>query len=480
MSSFSSLEIGKRALLAQKFGIDNTSNNIANVNTPGFSRRTVVMSETDAYKTNGNYQGTGVQIDLLRSFRQELLDKEMRGAISQQSGYEINQSYLLQITTVFSEPSDTGISELTTEFLNSFNSLAQDPESVALRQSVLENARALTEAFNSTAQGLIQLRDNARSNISQDITKINNLLKDIANLNQQISRSKSQTNSDVQTYVDQRATKIEELAKLTSVTTTTNDDGSVNLFIDGSNVVNQSYSSELRINESINPITGEKTLQLQKYDSESGSSSIIDPQAGELSSLLNMYNVTLDDKDSTGGFSIAKSLDNFANALAQSVNSKTINGYGLDDTTTPPVGRNFFDPSVGFISAKDIKISADIANQPRNIPLSNQPNEPGNNKVALDIAGIMNDQTFLDNQKPIDYYANFLGQIGTSLNLANNGVSTTTSIQTQLETQRQSVMGVNLDEEAIDLIKYQRAFEAASRVINTANEILSTIINLGR
>jgi flagellar hook-associated protein 1 FlgK len=177
MSSFSSLEIGKRALLAQKFGIDNTSNNIANVNTPGFSRRTAGMSETAAYKTNGDYQGTGVQVDLLRSFRQELLDKEMRGAIAQQSGYEIDQSYLQKITTVFGEPSDNGISELTAKFFNSFNSLAQSPESVSLRQSVLENAYALTDAFNSTAQGLTQLRDDARSNISQDITKNKQFIK---------------------------------------------------------------------------------------------------------------------------------------------------------------------------------------------------------------------------------------------------------------------------------------------------------------
>jgi len=128
MSSFSSLEIGKRALLAQKFGIDNTSNNIANVNTPGFSRRTAVMSETDAYKTNGDYQGTGVQVDLLRSFRQELLDKEVCGNLSQQKGYEIDQSYLQQISSVFGEPSDSGLSELTTSFLNTFNTLAQNPE----------------------------------------------------------------------------------------------------------------------------------------------------------------------------------------------------------------------------------------------------------------------------------------------------------------------------------------------------------------
>ena len=480
MSSFSSLEIGKRALLAQKFGIDTVSNNIANVNTPGFSRRTAVMSETEAYNTNGNYQGTGVQVELLRSFRQDLLDKEMRGTVSQQSGYEVEQSFLQQISSIFGEPSDNGLSELTTKFFNTFNILAQNPENVALRQSLLENAQALTDSFNTTAQGLTQLREDAHSQIMQDINKTNSLLKDIANLNQQISRSKSQTNSDIQTYVDQRSTKIEELSKLAQVSVSANEDGSVNLFIDGANVVNQSYASELRLNESINPITGEKTLEVLKYDPENSSTTPINTQSGEISSLLNIYNLTLDDKDSTTGFSVAKSLDNYANAIAQSVNSKTNNGYGLDDLTAPPPGRNFFDPTVGVVSAKNIKISVDIADQPRNITLSNQPNEPGNNKIALDIAAIMRDPTFLDNQKPIDYYANFIGQIGSALNFANNGVSATNSIKTQLETQRQSAMGVNLDEEAIDLIKYQRAFEAASRVINTANELLSTIVNLGR
>jgi Flagellar hook-associated protein len=86
----------------------------------------------------------------------------------------------------------------------------------------------------------------------------------------------------------------------------------------------------------------------------------------------------------------------------------------------------------------------------------------------------------LDGQNPSEFYANFLGKVSYATSEAINGLNTSKLIQSQLETQRESLIGVNLDEEAISLIKFQKAFEAASRVINTANEMLNTIINLGR
>ncbi len=479
MGSFYSLEIGKKALLAQRFGLDVTSNNIANVNTPGYSRRSAVINETSPIKSNGQYVGTGSQVGLLRNFRQELLDKEIRSSTAQVQNYTIEQELYQKIDAVLGEPSDNGINELTTSFLTTFNQVSINPEDIATRQYLLEQGQTLAERLNYTSNEMTEIRNDIKLTLSQELTKANQLLVEISNLNNNIVTSSAQTNNAAHTYIDERAAKIEELSKMFSVNVAYNEDGSANLFINGSNIITNQNASELRLSESINSVTSERTLEIIKYNPVTESSTLILPQSGQVASYLKFYNVVFDDKESTNGFSITKSLDEFTNALAQQVNSKTMAGYGLNDKGTAPVGRSFFEPSAGFVSASLIKLSEDILGKPSDIPLSSKPNEPGNNEVALDIARILEDRSFLDGQNPTEYYANYIGKVSFATAEATNGLTNSKMINTQIETQRESLIGVNLDEEAVNLIKFQKAFEASSRVINTANEMMNTIVNLG-
>ncbi len=105
---------------------------------------------------------------------------------------------------------------------------------------------------------------------------------------------------------------------------------------------------------------------------------------------------------------------------------------------------------------------------------------PGDNTIARQIAGIANDGTFLNAQTPVEYYSAFLNKLASTGSDAKTGMKTTALLGDQLNSQRESVVGVNLDEEAINLVKYQKGYEAAARVINTSSEMLSTLINLGR
>lgn len=480
MAGFYSLEIGKRALLAQRFGIDITSNNISNVNTPGYSRRTTILTETDPSKSQNQYIGTGSKVALLNNFRSELLDKEVRTANSQVKSMQLEQDLYQKIDAVLAEPSENGLNELTNKFLSTFNSLASTPDDIAQRQFLLEQARTLAERFNSTAIGLAEIRNDTKFSINQQIQNANKLIQEIVELNKSIVNSKAQTNSEAQTLVDKRATKLEELSNLFGINVSYNDDGTANVFVNGSNIITSQVASILKLNESVNSITGEKTLEIIKINPENQSATIITPQSGEIATNLKFYNIVLDDKESSNSFSIAKQLDEFANALVQSINSKTIAGFGINDKGPQPPGRTFFEPNIGFVSASLIKVSKDIEDKPQDIPLSSKPSEPGNNDIARAIGRILEDRSFLEGQNPSEFYANFLGKVSYATSEAINGLNTSKLIQSQLETQRESLIGVNLDEEAISLIKFQKAFEAASRVINTANEMLNTIINLGR
>lgn len=480
MAGFYSLEIGKRALLAQRFGIDVTSNNIGNVNTPGYSRRSAVLTETDPSRTQKQYIGTGSKVALLQNFRNELLDKEVRTANSQAKALQIEQDLYQKIDAILAEPSDTGLGELLNKFLSTFNNLALIPDDIAQRQFLLEQAHTLAERFNSTAIGLSELRNDTKFALNQQMNHANKLIKEIVELNRSIVNSNAQTNSEAQTLIDKRALKLEELSNLFGINVSYNEDGTANVFVNGTNLITSQVGSIVKLNETFNTLTGEKTVEIIKINPENDSATILTPQSGEIGTNIKFYNVILDDRESSNSFSVAKQLDEFANALVQSVNSKTITGFGLNDKGPQPPGRTFFEPNIGFVSASLIKVSKDIEDKPELIPLSSKASEPGNNDIALSIGRILEDRSFLGGQNPSEFYANFLGKVSYSTSEAINGLSTSKLIQSQLEVQRESLIGVNLDEEAISLIKFQKAFEAASRVINSANEMMNTIINLGR
>ncbi len=481
MSTFSSLEVGKRALAAQRLGLDTTGQNIANVNTPNYSRRLANFSENDSKLLTGSgFAGTGAILDNLRSFREDLFDKEIRSNLSRQSGYEYDEKMITNIETILNEPSDLGINETVTKFFNAFSELAQNPENVSLRSFVIDQAKTLVEKFHTTAQNFNEARTQIVGDINQNVGKINSLLKDIADLNANVAGSRSLSDGQNQTFIDKREEKLEQLSKIIGINVTKGDLGTVNVFINGINVVTKDVYSELHTQTDINSTTGESTIQLINTDSNGNMLNYINPSNGELGSQLKHYNVTLDNKDSSGNYSVFSKLDAFADAIVQRVNSLTSTGYGLDDLGATPPGRNFFDPIVGNATASTIEITSSILNNPRNIPISDTAGESGNNIIGIKISELASDNTFIESQTPSEFYSNLVGRVGSMGSEAINGKNATKIVGDQLANQRESVIGVNMDEEAVNLIKFQKSFEASSRIINTMSELLTTIVNLGK
>jgi flagellar hook-associated protein 1 len=479
MSTFSSLEIGKRALIAQKFGLDVTSNNIANVNTTGYSRRSTTISETTPQKTSSGYVGTGAIADNLRTFREEYFDKEIRKNLSLQSGYSTDQTIIDKAESILAEPTDSGIGEVFQDFVNSFEDIANNPQDLGLREVALEKAKTLVERLNTTADSLDETRKDVYQDLGLNVDKVNNLLQQAASLNKNVALSNAQTDTGSQTYVDDRENVLEELAKLTGATVTQESNGQVNAYINGVNVLTGENYSKIQLQETVNPVSGERTAVLSKTDLDGNNPITLAPTSSEMASQLKGYNSLLDPQDSSAEFSIYSKLNDFTDAIVKNVNAITVSGFGLDDTGTTSPGRTFFEPTTGSATASNISINSEILTSSRNIPISSAAGEAGNNDIALKIARLSTDSNFIEKQNPTEYYSNLLGKVGTLATEALNGKNTIDVVAEQLESQRQAVIGVDTDEEAVNLIKFQKAFEAASKVVNVTNELLSTIINLG-
>jgi len=479
--AFGALEIGKRALLASRFGLEVTSNNIANSNTPGYSRRTATFKEGTPYNIQGNFNGTGVVVDKLRTYREEFFDREIRSSLSRTKSYETDDRVIQRIESVLAEPSDLGINHIVQDLLVAFDELSLKPESVPHRENVLGLAKTFTDRVKNTNDQLLDARADAMNNIEILTRKANEIISEIRSLNAGVAGNKSLATEEAQTMIDRRELKIEELAEIGNVNVTQNKDGTVNVFINGINVVTSMVSGgELQVVESVNSITGERTAKIASVGRDGTVLNYINPNTGELASWLKHYNVTLDPLDSDGNFSVLTQFNNFVTTFAEKVNDFTMQGFGLDDRGAVPPGRAFFEPSDGTLNAGNINISKELWEQPRNIPLSRAVNEPGDSTIARQIARLADDPTFLNNSTPSEFYTNFVSRIGILGREAGQGFQTSRLLSDQLTNQRESVIGVNLDEEAINLVKFQQAFEAASRVVNTTNELLTTIVNLGR
>lgn len=482
MTGFNGLEIGKRSLLAHRFGMDVTSNNIANVNTPGYSRRTAVLKETNPRLTDIGLMGTGVYVDRVERMHEAFFDREIRNNISRQAGYNADTQTIDRIEASFNESSDFGLDQSIRSFFQAFEDLALRPESVDKRSIVLNTAETMIEQFRSVGQSLATQRDDTKGRVLSAVDTMNSLLSSVADINKNIVLGKAVSADDIATFLDERDLALEKLSQFANVQVTIDTEGLANVAIGGNTIVTGTIAGKLEAQESINSISGERTLNLVQVNDKGANVVTLNPSSGEVASLLKHYNVTLDGNDSSGGFSVVSELNALADAIVDQVNTISTTGFGLNDAGPAAPGRNFFTPATPAVpvTAMNMSLDAAIAGQPANIPTADTAGAPGNNVVARNIAALLNDNTFLGNATPTEFYSSILTRVGSMGSEATNGATTTELIGTQLNAQRESINGVSLDEEAINLIKYQKGFEAAARIINTTNDMLGLIINMGR
>ena len=477
--SFAALEIGRKALMAQKFGLDVTSNNIANVNTEGYSRRSVVLNQTNPISTQGQFKGTGVISNKLKTYREDFFDREIRDTFSRRFGLESDGQIYQRLETIMMEPSEENINDNITNFFKAFDEMALKPESVGLRENLIEIGRGVVDKFNYISQQMMDAKRDIAKDIYFSVDRANSLIGEIAGYNGAFSANRSLASNESITMIDEREKIIEDLAKIGDVKITNNEDGTVNVYMNGINLVTKDQSNFLSVQENVDEQSGEITFSLALVDKKGNVLSNVKPNSGELSSMLLHYNKTLDASDSSGEFSLYGRLNDYATAFVENVNSISQRGFGLDDKTNVVPGRKIFEieKANGLVQ---MTLSKDIDGRPRDIPLASAPSEPGDGTIAREIARLADIPDFIGLDSFTEYYAAMIGKLGAISQESNNMLSNISLVSEQLESQRESIIGVNLDEEAINLMKYQKAFEAAARVITSTSEMLSTVINLGR
>ncbi len=446
MSISSILEIGKRSLLAFQSAVQTTGNNIANASNEYYRRRRVTFDQL-----NFGFNRLGLTIDDAIRLRHRFAEYQIYSENQYLGKYQSTYRLLSQIEAVFNENSEAGLSKVIDDFFGAWNDLAKDPESDYARNLVLDKAMVLSNTFHRIDSDLQNIKDQIIPETQMTVDDINKKLQLIHKINQQIRK---QPNSDL---LDQRDRILDELSKQISIQIKEKDNGEINVYSDGILLVSYDTMNELEtVTETKN---GAKSLKLRLKNSGYE----LNPNNGEISSLLNAFNKILPE--------YKEKLDTLASTLAQKVNEIHRNGENLDGVS----GMNFFAEDITGIS--DFRVNQAIIENASLIASKAIGADEGDGSIAQQISDLQFASLF-DEGTTGDYYQSFLTGLGNSIQEAEYMSSSQEMIVQQLKNQRDAVTGVSMDEEMTRMVQYQQAYEAAAKVITTVDEMMTTVMQM--
>jgi flagellar hook-associated protein 1 FlgK len=451
---FGSLSIALTSLSVSQQEMAVTGNNVANANTPGYSREIPAATAGDPILIGSLSFGTGVLLQRIESLRDPILEIQLHQETQQQSKLSTELGHLQQIQTQFGS-SNSGIGADITNFFNSLQQLSADPTNLALRQTVLTAAGNLATDFNTTARNLQTQRSNLDLNVVQSVDEVNSLTAQIASVDRQIS-SVQNAHGDAGTLVDKQTTLIRQLSGLVDVQVIKTDQGISLATSNGTTLVSGSQSFALSAQ------LGTDGVQHIFAGAQEITGSL---NGGSLAGLIQIR-----DQEIPG---LGSSLDQLAAGLANALNTANKTGYDLNGVA----GVNLFvPPPVGGVGAA-ATLSVSITD-PALVAASSDGTPGSNGNLA--VLSAVHDQPVANGQTPLDFYSSIVFKVGNDTSNTSADVASSNLILQQLQDQHGSISGVSLDEEAANLIKYQTAYQAAARVVSTVNTLLDVAVNLGR
>jgi flagellar hook-associated protein 1 len=418
-----------------------------------------VLAETAPQGFNRLAIGSGVEIKSVQEFRDRFIESRLQSETGISGRLTARRDVLATVETALQGSASGGLENAINGFFGSFRDLDANPNSAPLRTIVAQKASALASAFQTTRSRLDDIRHGADEQIRTAVDDVNALSEKIAVLNGQIAVADN-TNSNGSALRDQRAELVNQLSELTGARSTENGDGTINLTIgEGRALVNGTFAATLDAQTS--PPLGLATLTLD------GQPAVFDE--GKIKGLQEAIGET--------GAQIGD-LDELAAQVVARVNALHQSGADLDGNP----GTNLFNAAAP-VTAQNISINPAVAANPRLVVASALAPPSQSGTVAGAIANLLTDQSTTVNAHTGSFssiFGSMLSEAGQQVAAADNDLQTQGYIISQISAQRDAVSGVSLDEEAINLLQYQRAFEAAARFLKVADEMTQTILSLAQ
>ena len=457
------LNIGRTALLAQQQAIDVTGNNIANANTDGYSRQRVVLETAPTVDTIIGPEGTGVTAAAVERIIDRFIEPQIQGAIQDAYRWEAEQDILERVEIVFNESQGSGLNEALSDFFNAWQDLANNPSGYSERVTLTGKAETLAATFNQAHGDLVQIQADIDTSIDTTVAEINTIAGQLAALNNEIS-ALATAGLNPNDQLDQRDSLLRDLSELIDFTAAQGSDGRVTVTLgDGNVLVGAAPFGQLAT--VADAVTGHKDVV---WDSAPAVDLNGDIGGGRLQGWLEARDTTVQ-----GYIDDLNALATGApDGLMAQVNGLHQAGFDL----TGNAGRAFFTGT----DAGDLAVNADIlADSDLVVAASELAGVPGGNGQAIAIAALQSAATMNGGSATFDdYYNGIVRDVGVQVNLAGDNHDQQSAMVKHLMNYRESVSGVSLDEEMVNLVKFQHAYDAAAKLIKSVDEMLATVINM--
>jgi len=452
------MSIARSALLAQQRAVSIASNNIANANTEGYSRQRAELTPSLAIQWPYGAIGTGVELGSVQRARDGVLDRSVRDQTSLAAGFQQRFQSLQPIEDVIAEPTNAGLSATLDAYWSAWGDLSNDPTSSGARVQVQQAGRAVTDVFRRLDRGFTEATATGVETMQVQVRELNQITSEIASINQRIVDFEASGNP-ANNLRDQRDLLTDKLAELLPVNVVLRSDGSTGVYLDGTSIVDGAVSRPVTLAS----VSGVYQLQLT-----SGVQVTTGP-SGTLGATLDLVNNEIP--------VLRQSIDDLASAFVGSINA-------LHQTGTNPSGNtgvDFFDPA--GTTARTIALSAAVLGDPQEIsagtPDGTGQYQAGQNDIALGMSQMRDAaQAALGGQTLSGFYSDFVVDVGIAVSGARGSFQAYDTARLQAESRRTEISGVSIDEELIDLMRFQQAFEAAARLVNTADEMMQTVLGM--
>jgi flagellar hook-associated protein 1 FlgK len=445
------LNVSWKAITSNQIAMNVAGANIANVNTPGYTRQSVDVRAISSVDVAAGQAEYGVEVSGIKRLYNRYLEMQLMEQ-NQISGYdETRQEMMGKVEGIFEETGDSGLNELLNQFWNSGESLSTDPTNQVARYSVVSAAENLTSLFRENSNVLMDVEQDIRDSMVYAVKDINEITTELADLNQQILGSEANT-GDANTLKDRTMELLKDLGRNVNISYYENDNGTVSVFLSaGLMLVGGNSTQELSIADGEITFTDKPSQVLN--DLLTG---------GKIGAMIEMGETTVK------GY--RDSLDEMANALIAAVNTQHragLDGYGA-------AGGDFFVAAPG---ARNMQVSDAILQDTQKIAASGS----GNNGENARLIGAIKDALTMNGGKTTlsDYYATLVGKVGYDSKAIQSSIERHEAITNQLIAKREDASGVSLDEEIMNLMKYQFGYSTAGRLVKVADELLDVLMALG-
>ena len=459
------LSIARTGLAASQAQISTTSQNVTNAQTPGYSRQRVLLVPNYPERLPQGTFGTGVLVDGVERMRNELLDAGYRRDTQNAAFNEERRDALQAVENVLGEPSDTGLASSLEQFWSSWSDLSTNPDSSAARGVVRQRGAQVAAQLNAFGNQIADAQTVARTRLLETADRVNALSAQVADINARIVAAEAAGN-EAPDMRDQRDLKADELASLIGGTAYPQANGSVSITVGGDTIVDGANFKTVRVQSLVSDPT-KLGFALGALPAGGGATETMYQIGGQISGTLDAYNNVYP--------AALSQLDGVASALVAATN--TVHRAGFIGATA---AGNFFDST--RTTARTIRLDSTIVANVDSVAASGIPNESGDNTVALALSRLRDATTTVNGQTASisEGYRTVVAGIATSVNSASGTATAARTLATQSDTRRESIKGVSIDEEMVNLMKYQQSYAAAAKLIAVVDELSQTLLGMVR